>query len=102
MNLESQNLNIETQADLKSINSQLKVLRKQLREVKALKPHSQTAIEQLDIEVAKSYQENKKGTKRSYATSIFHHQQLLALQRRLSNDIYELKAEKRKIERLKI
>jgi len=98
MNLESQNSNIETQADLKSIKSQLKVLRKQLREVKALKPASLTAIEQLDIEMAKAFSENKKGTKRSFMRSVFHHQQLLALQRRLSNDIYELKKQKERLE----
>jgi hypothetical protein len=97
---------IKLNPDLKRIKTQLRLLRKQLRECKALIPHSKAAIEQLDVEVAKSFQENKKGTKRSYATSIFHHQQLLALQRRLTNDIYELKIQKEKLEqgseRLKI
>jgi chromosome segregation ATPase len=98
MNQESQISNIETLSDLKRIKSQLRSLRKQLRECKALIPHSQSAIEQLDIEVAKSFQENKKGTKRSYATACFHHQQLLSLQRRLSKDIYELKTQKERLE----
>lgn len=84
--------------DLKRIKKQLRVLRKQLRECEALIPHSKAAIEGLDIEVAKPYAENKKGTRRSFATSIFHHQQLLSLQRRLTNDIYELKIQKEKLE----
>ncbi|MFA6129762.1 MAG: hypothetical protein WC731_02095 [Candidatus Omnitrophota bacterium] len=97
MNQESQNLNIDTLADLKRIKSQLRSLRKQLRECKALIPHSQSAIEQLDIEVAKAFSENKKGTKRSYATACFHHQQLLSLQRRLTNDIYKLRTQKERL-----
>ena len=89
---------IKLNLDLKRIKKQLRLLGKQLRETKTLIPHSQAAIEQLDIEVAKAFQENKQGTKRSYATAIFHHQQLLSLQRRLTNDIYELKTQKEKLE----
>ena len=99
MNSEAQNSNNEAQADLSRVRQQLRKLRKVLREARALKPASISAVEQLDIEVLKSSGKEKRSAKGKYATAIYRHGQLLALEVRLVTQIFKLKA---KIDKLLI
>jgi len=80
------------------VRQQLTKLRRVLRETRRLKPQSQAAIEALDIEILKSSGEQKKQIRCKHATAIYRHGQLLALETRLINQIYKLKAQKEKIE----
>jgi len=95
------NSNPETQTDLGKVKMQLTKLRRVLRETKQLKPHSAEAIEAIDIEVLKTSGEEKKRIKCKYATALYRHGQLLALETRLLNQIYKLNEQKEKLEQAK-